>query len=90
MIRVRVRAMPKLGVLDPQGEALARGLRSLGHGAIVADARVGRVMEIDLDTDDPREARALVEQMSRELLVNDVVEFGEIELVSLDDLVVTA
>jgi phosphoribosylformylglycinamidine synthase len=73
--------MPKLGVLDPQGEALVRGLHSLGHDALVTDARVGRSMEIDLDTDDPAQARALAERMCAELLVNDVVERGEIEII---------
>jgi phosphoribosylformylglycinamidine synthase len=80
MIGVRVRAMPKRAVLDPQGEAVVRSLRSLGHDA-VADARVGRVIELVLDVDDEAEARAMVEQMCEQLLVNEVVEYGSIELV---------
>ena len=83
MIRVRVRAMPKRGVLDPQGEALARALHDLGHERAVREARVGRVMEIDLDVDDPQEARVIAERMCADLLINDVVERGEIELVDV-------
>lgn len=80
MIGVRVRAMPKRAVLDPQGEAVVRGLHELGHG-LVHDARVGRVVELVLDTDDPRHAHAVVSEMCDQLLVNGVVEYGSIELV---------
>lgn len=60
-------------------------LRSLGHDA-VRDARVGRVIELVLDTDDPAEATALAETMCRQLLVNEVVEYGAIELVEADEI----
>lgn len=80
MIGVRVRAMPKRAVLDPQGEAVVGSLRSLGHD-VVRDARVGRVIELVLETEDPEEAIRLAEAMCSQLLVNEVVEYGAIELV---------
>jgi phosphoribosylformylglycinamidine synthase PurS subunit len=80
MIGVRVRAMPKRAVLDPQGEAVVSSLRSLGHD-LVRDARVGRVIELVLDTDDEAEAIAAAERMCEQLLVNEVVEYGAIEVV---------
>ena len=80
MIGVRVRAMPRRAVLDPQGEAVVGSLRSLGHEA-VRDAHVGRVIELLLDTDDPAEAIAMADSMCEQLLVNEVVEYGAIELV---------
>lgn len=79
MIGARVRVMPKRAVLDAQGEAVRDGLHRLGHD-IVSDVRVGRLVELELDTDDEREAHAALTAMSAELLVNDVVEYGEIEL----------
>lgn len=81
--------MPKRAVLDPQGEAVVRGLRALGHD-VVRDARVGRVVELVLDVDDEAAAREAAERMCRELLVNDVVEYGEVELVDAADIVVGA
>jgi phosphoribosylformylglycinamidine synthase len=84
MIGVRVRAMPKRAVLDPQGEAVTRSLHTLGHDA-VRDVRVGRVVELVLDTDDEAEARAMAERMCEQLLVNEVVEFGAIELVDASE-----
>ncbi len=79
MIGVRIRTMPKRAVLDPQGEAVVRGLRALGHD-VVQDARVGRVVELVLDVEDEVAARAEAERMCAELLVNDVIEYGEIEV----------
>lgn len=84
MIGVRVRAMPKRAVLDPQGEAVTRSLRSLGH-EVVRDARVGRVIELVLDVEDEAEARAIAERMCEQLLVNEVVEFGTIEVVDASE-----
>lgn len=89
MIGVRIRTMPKRAVLDPQGEAVVRGLRALGHDA-VRDARVGRVVEFVLDVDDEVAARELAERMCAELLVNDVVEYGEVELVDAGSVVAGA
>jgi phosphoribosylformylglycinamidine synthase len=82
MIGARVRIVPKRAVLDPQGEAVQRGLHEHGH-AQVRDVRVGRVVELLLDMDpaDEAAARAQVAEMCTQLLVNDVVEVGEIELV---------
>lgn len=80
MIGVRVRAMPRRAVLDAQGEAVARSLQTLGHD-VVRDARVGRVVELVLDVDDEATALAMVERMCEQLLVNEVVEFGSVEVV---------
>ena len=63
----------KSGVLDPQGAAVHAALASLGF-AQVGDARVGRVIELDLATEDAAEARALLEQMCARLLANPVME----------------
>lgn len=87
MIGVRIRTMPKRAVLDPQGEAVVRGLRALGHD-VVRDARVGRVVELVLDVGDEEAAREAAERMCAELLVNDVVEYGQVELVDASSVVV--
>lgn len=89
MIGVRIRTMPKRAVLDPQGEAVVRGLRALGHD-VVHDARVGRVVELVVDVDDEAAAREAAEHMCTELLVNDVVEYGEIEIIDASSVVVGA
>ena len=69
---------PKAGILDPQGQAVESSLRHLGFA--VADARVGRLVELEVQTDDAREARAEVERMCEQLLANPLIESYEIEL----------
>ena len=69
---------PKAGILDPQGQAVESSLRHLGFA--VAETRVGRLVELDVETDDAREARSQVERMCEQLLANPLIESYEIEL----------
>jgi phosphoribosylformylglycinamidine synthase subunit PurS len=73
-MRIRVYVTPRKGVLDPQGQAVASGLRSLGFD-LVKSARVGKVIDIELKGVHD-EAVALEEgrRMARELLANEIVE----------------
>jgi phosphoribosylformylglycinamidine synthase PurS subunit len=78
-VKATVLVRPKPGILDPQGDAVGRSLRELGFG--VEEARVGRVVDLQLEAADPVEARADVERMCTELLANPLIESFEIELV---------
>ncbi len=69
---------PKPGILDPQGQAVEGSLRHLGFE--VAEARVGRVVDVELATDDPQEARAQLERMCEQLLANPLIESYVIDL----------
>jgi phosphoribosylformylglycinamidine synthase len=69
---------PKDGILDPQGQAVESSLRHLGFH--VGEARVGRVVDLRIETDDPAAARAEVERMCEQLLANPLIESYEIEL----------
>ncbi len=75
-MKVTVLIRPKAGILDPQGEAVRESLRKLGFA--VDRARVGRLVDVELETDDPEEARAQAERMSSELLANPLIESFEI------------
>ena len=72
-MRGRVIVTLKEGVLDPQGKAVAQALESLGFRG-VQDVRVGKVIEIVLDTESPAEAEATIREMCRRLLANPVIE----------------
>ncbi len=72
-MKVIVTVMPKAGVLDPQGKAIAQALGSLGFGG-VEDVRAGKVIELDLAETDPVAARSVAEEMGRRLLANAVIE----------------
>ena len=77
-MRATVLVRPKPGILDPQGEAVEASLRQLGFD--VADARIGRVVDLDVAADEPAQARAALEQMCEQLLANPLIESYEIAL----------
>jgi phosphoribosylformylglycinamidine synthase PurS subunit len=77
-VKATVLVRPKAGILDPQGEAVEESLRKLGFA--VQSARVGRIVDLELETSDPQEAYAQVERMCTELLANALIESVEIEL----------
>ena len=54
-MKATVLVRPKEGILDPQGAAVGESLRKLGFA--VSDARVGRVVEVDIEAASPDEAR---------------------------------
>jgi phosphoribosylformylglycinamidine synthase subunit PurS len=77
-VRATVLVRPKHGILDPQGQAVATSLRQLGFA--VDEARVGRVVDLEVDAADPDEARAQLERMCEQLLANPLIESYEIEV----------
>ncbi len=77
-MRATVLVRPKPGILDPQGEAVRRSLRQLGFS--VGDARVGRVVDLELENGDPERARAELERMCEQLLANPLIESYEISV----------
>ena len=78
-MRATVLVRPKQGILDPQGQAVESSLRQLGFS--VGETRVGRVVDLEVESTDPATARAEVEQMCERLLANPLIESYEIELV---------
>ena len=75
-MRATVLVRPKPGILDPQGQAVESSLRHLGFA--VAEARVGKLVELDVDSDDEGEARSQLERMCEQLLANPLIESYEI------------
>jgi phosphoribosylformylglycinamidine synthase subunit PurS len=77
-MKATVLVRPKPGILDPQGEAVESSLRHLGFA--VGEARVGRVVDLELEADDPERAQAELERMCEQLLANPLIESYEISL----------
>lgn len=75
----RVFVTLKGGVLDPQGRAIAHALVADGFPE-VKDARVGKLIEVELDEKDPERARERLTAMCETLLANTVIERYTIEL----------
>jgi phosphoribosylformylglycinamidine synthase PurS subunit len=77
-LKATVLVRPKHGILDPQGQAVESSLRQLGFA--VDEARIGRVVDLEVEATDPAAARAEVERMCEQLLANPLIESYEIEL----------
>ena len=77
-MKVTVLVRPKHGILDPQGEAVQGSLRKLG--CAVGGARVGRLVDLEVDAASSQEAKAQVERMCQELLANPLIESFQIEV----------
>ncbi|HEV8178679.1 MAG TPA: phosphoribosylformylglycinamidine synthase subunit PurS [Gaiellaceae bacterium] len=77
-MRATVLVRPKQGILDPQGQVVESSLRHLGFD--IAEARVGRLVDVELATDDREQALAALEQMCERLLANPLIESYSIEL----------
>jgi len=73
MYMAKVRVMLKASVLDPQGSAVFKALHSIGYED-VADVRIGKYMEIQLDGTDEQAVRDRIESMCQQLLANTVIE----------------
>lgn len=69
----------KAGVLDVQGKAVAGKLAAMGFAG-VQDARVGKVIELELNATDAEAAQAEVRAMCDQLLANPVIESYRIEV----------
>ena len=77
-MRATVLVRPKPGILDPQGQAVGTSLRDLGF--LVGETRVGRLIDVELDTDDAGVAREQLDRMCERLLTNPMIESYAIEL----------
>jgi phosphoribosylformylglycinamidine synthase len=77
-MKATVLVRPKPGILDPQGEAVRGGLDHLGFA--VSEARVGRLIELELEAGNAGEARSAVDAMCRQLLANPLIESYDIEI----------
>ena len=63
----------KKDVLDPQGKVIHQALDGMGFDNI-SEVRQGKYFEIDVNENDPKKAKAVVEDMCKKLLANLVIE----------------
>jgi phosphoribosylformylglycinamidine synthase subunit PurS len=78
---VAVHILPRGGILDPQGVAVAGALHALGFTG-VGDVHVGRHIVVEVDAADEAAAGADVRAMCDRLLANPVTEDFQIASVT--------
>ena len=78
-MKALVKIMPKKGVLDPQGKAIEKSLNQLGFPQINKVIQ-GKLIEIEIDSSDEANAKKILEDASKKLLANLVIEDYEITI----------
>jgi phosphoribosylformylglycinamidine synthase subunit PurS len=79
MFTIQIKIMPLKDLLDPQGKAIADGLKNLGI-ATVNDVRTGKHITLKVDSTSKEAAMAVAEEACRKLLANPVMEEFEITI----------
>ena len=72
-MKISVTVTLKKDVLDPQGKVVKQTLKNMGHQNI-ENVRQGKYFEIELNENDKKEAEKIVEEISKKLLINTVIE----------------
>lgn len=80
-MKVKIEISLRDGVLDPQAKTIFNALESLGFDCI-NDLKIKKVIELDLNVDNKKEASNKAKEMSEMLLANPVIENYTIELLS--------
>lgn len=79
MFLVKIFVSLKESVLDPQGMAVLNALHEMEMKQ-VQDVRIGKFIQVKLNTNDENQAKTIVEEMCKKLLVNDVIETYSFEI----------
>tara|TARA_Y100001970_G_C14075246_1_gene771636 strand:+ start:210 stop:449 length:240 start_codon:yes stop_codon:yes gene_type:complete len=69
----------KSEVLDPQGQAIESALKNLGENDI-KNVRQGKLIEMDIQADNKKDAEEKIEKITKSLLANTVIEEYSIEI----------
>ncbi|GAX88752.1 phosphoribosylformylglycinamidine synthase subunit PurS [Effusibacillus lacus] len=79
MILAKIHVTLKASVLDPEGTTVTKSLHALGYDE-VEDVRIGKYMEVKINTTDRKTAEERVTEMCERLLANTVIEKYSFEL----------
>lgn len=78
-MKVRVLIRTKNDIPDNPGRLLQERLVEMGHSE-VRSARIGKLVELDLDIGDEKTIRDRVEKLCREILMNSISEEFLVEI----------
>ena len=81
---VQVRITPRGGILDPEGETIARALGALGYDG-VREVRSGRLITLQLEAKDAAAARAAASEMCERLIANPIIEDYRVQVTEAAD-----
>lgn len=76
----KVKITLKSSVLDPQGSTVQKVLYDMGEED-VKDVRIGKYIEVQLDSKNPSQAQKDLDRICQKLLVNQVIETYTTEII---------
>ena len=72
-MKISITVTLKEDVLDPQGKVVSQTIKNMGYKNII-NVRQGKYFEIELSETDKEKAKKIVEEISKKLLTNMVIE----------------
>ncbi|MEX0686838.1 MAG: phosphoribosylformylglycinamidine synthase subunit PurS [Balneolales bacterium] len=84
MFQANVKITLRKSILDPKGKAIKLALGNLGFNE-VAEVRVGKLVQLNINTDNREEAQRIATETSQQLLANQVMEDFEVEVIELEE-----
>ena len=72
-MKISVTVTLKKDVLDPQGKVVNQTIKNMGYENII-DVRQGKYFEIELDESNKDKGKKIIEEISKKLLTNAVIE----------------
>lgn len=79
-MRVKIYITLKEGILDPQGKAVQHSLHTLGYKS-VEDVRIGKYIEIHLNSKSKDTIDSEIKEMCNKLLSNPIIEDYRYEII---------
>ncbi len=86
MFKAKITVMLKKGVADPQGLAVINALKTMQYHDI-QDVRIGKYIEVMLQSSTNAEAQKEVREICEKLLVNPIIEQYHYELETAEKVV---
>lgn len=65
--------MPLKALLDPQGKAVTQSMHNIGYSS-VQNVRIGKHISLEIEADDETQASDKVEEASKKILSNPIME----------------
>ncbi len=78
-MKLKITVTLKVGVLDPQGDAVLRALTLLNFKNLIS-VRQGKIIELEIQETDSAVAKKNAEKMCESLLANPTIENYHIEV----------
>ena len=81
--KAEIDVMPLKALLDPQGKAVTGSMKNLGLPEI-GNVRIGKHISLEVEAPSKEVATAKVDEACKKLLANQIMEFYEFEVMSIE------